>query len=129
MKPFHRNLRKELVKMPKVFLLDTGLRNCLLNNFMPLANRTDKGELWENSVFRMLADKYSTDEIRYWHTTAGNEVDFVIPNIGSPRAIESKYSKNQSKISKYKTFIKAYPEIPFSFVWMYPFDEEFFQRI
>ena len=27
--PFFRNLRKELVKMPKVFLMDTGLRNCL----------------------------------------------------------------------------------------------------
>ena len=32
-KPFYRNLRKELTKMPKAFLLDTGLRNCLLNNF------------------------------------------------------------------------------------------------
>ncbi len=126
-KPFHRNLRKELVKMPKVFLLDTGLRNCLLNNFMPMAFRADKGELWENSVFRLLADKYGTDEVKYWHTSAGNEVDFVLPDIDTPIAIEAKYSKTQIKISKYKIFTKAYPEIPLSFVWMQPFDEAFFQ--
>ncbi|NOY94906.1 MAG: ATP-binding protein [Chlorobi bacterium] len=128
-KPFFRNLRKELVKMPKVFLLDTGLRNCLLNNFQPIALRADRGELWENTVFRILADKYGLDAIQYWRTSAGNEVDFVLPHISEPRAIEAKYDKNQVKISKYKRFIETYPELPFSFAWMHPFDEGFFQRI
>lgn len=127
-KPFSRNLRKELVKMPKVFILDTGLRNCLLNNFQPIALRTDKGELWENSVFRVLADKYGQDEIHYWRTSAGNEVDFVMPHISEPKAIEVKYDINQVKGSKYKRFTETYPDLHFSFAWMHPFDEEFFQR-
>jgi uncharacterized protein len=86
-KPFSGNLRKELVKMPKVFLLDTGLRNCLLNNFQPLSVRNDKGELWENTVFRILADKFGADTIHYWRTSSGNEVDFVLSDIGEPKAI------------------------------------------
>ncbi|MCA1758538.1 MAG: ATP-binding protein, partial [Bacteroidales bacterium] len=45
-KPFFKNLRKELVKMPKVYFLDTGMRNCLLENYQSSNIRSDKGELW-----------------------------------------------------------------------------------
>jgi hypothetical protein len=128
-KPFFRNLKKELVKMPKVFLLDTGLRNCLLSNFQPLSVRTDKGELWENTVFRILADKYGPDAIHYWRTSAGNEVDFVISDSDEPKAIEVKYDKNQLKPGKYKIFKETYPEVSLNFCWFYPFDHDFFRRI
>lgn len=128
-KPFHRNLRKELVKMPKVYLLDTGLRNCLLNNFHPVYQRADRGELWENTVFRILADKYGFSAIQYWRTSAGNEVDFVLPDIHEPMAIEAKYDKHKLRLSKYKLFTQTYPELPFSFIWAHPFNEGFFGRI
>ena len=128
-RPFFRNLRKELIRMPKVFLSDTGLRNCLLNNFQPLAERTDKGELWENTVFRILDDKYGMDAIQYWRTSGGNEVDFVISVDDKLRAIEVKYDINQIKKSKYKLFMETYPEIPLQFIWFHPFDHDFFRRI
>jgi predicted AAA+ superfamily ATPase len=127
-KPFFRNLRKELVKMPKVFLLDTGLRNCLLNNFQPLAVRTDKGELWENTVFRILADKIGTDSIQYWRTSAGNEIDFILSDSDRLRAIEVKYAQNLVNPNKYKIFKEAYPEIPIEFLWVNPFGQDFFRR-
>ena len=128
-KPFYRNLRKELIKMPKVFLLDTGLRNCLLNNFQPLSVRSDKGELWENTVFRILADRFGADAIHYWRTSGGNEIDFVLSDIVESKAIEVKYDKNQLKVYKYKLFKEAYPEIPIQFIWIHPFDQDFFRRI
>ena len=128
-KPFFRNLRKELVKMPKVFMLDTGLRNCLLNNFQPMAVRTDKGELWENTVFRILADKIGTDAIQYWRTSAGNEVDFVLSENEKLKAIEVKYDNNQVNLNKYKLFTENYPDIPLQFFWLNPFDQDFFRRI
>jgi len=128
-KPYYRNLRKELVKMPKVFLLDTGLRNCLLNNFQPLSERTDKGELWENTVFRILADKIGTDAIQYWRTSAGNEVDFVLSQTQSLKAIEVKYDNRHIKLNKYKLFTENYPDIPLQFFWLNPFDQDFFRRI
>ena len=127
-KPFFRNLRKELVKMPKVFLLDTGLRNCLLNNYQSLSVRNDKGELWENTVFRILTDKYGSDAIHYWRTSAGNEVDFVLSDIDKPKAIEVKYDKNQLKINKYKIFKEAYQDIPLHYIWLNPFNQDFFTK-
>ncbi len=126
--PFFRNLRKELIKMPKVFLMDTGLRNCLLDNFQPLSMRADKGELWENTVFRLFAGKYDIDSIRYWRTSSGNEIDFVLPDISTPIAVEAKFNKSQIRKSKYKMFRDSYPDIPLEYSWLLPFDEDFFRR-
>jgi len=128
-KPFFRNLRKELTKMPKGFLLDPGLRNSLINNFQPIFDRIDKGELWETVFFRALADKYGRDEIYYWRTADNNEVDFVLPEIEAPFAVEAKYDESAIKSSKYKKFTEAYPEIPLHYAWLYPFNEDFFRRL
>ena len=125
-KPFYRNLRKELTKMPKVYLLDTGLRNCLLNNFEPSIFRLDKGALWENTCFRMLLNIYPQDELFYWRTSAGNEVDFVLPNIQHPYAVEVKYDQSAIKESKYKLFLSNYPDIPLRYACLNPFTEDFF---
>ena len=105
------------------------MRNCLLENFQPLSMRIDKGELWENSVFRLLADNYDIDAIQYWRTSAGNEIDFVLPAITNPRAIEAKYDKIWFNPQKYKLFKETYPEIPLEYLWYFPFDEDFFRRI
>lgn len=128
-RPFYRNLRKELIKMPKVFLLDTGMRNCLLDNFQSTTVRPDRGELWENAVYRILVEKYGFDSIFYWRTTAGNEIDFVLPGIAAPSAIEAKFDKIQIKPKKYKNFTETYPEIALQYFWMVPFDENFFRRL
>ena len=110
-------------------MLDNGLRNCLVINFNLPYTRTDRGELWENTVFRILTDVFSPDEIRYWRTIAGNEVDFVLPDINKPFAIEAKFDKNQVKKKKVKIFENTYPNIPLKFAWMNPFDENFFRRL
>lgn len=128
-KPFYKNLRKEITKMPKAFLLDSGLRNCLLNNFGEITTRTDKGQLWENIYFRILADRYGIDAIRFWRTSDGNEIDFVLPDIDKPRAYEIKSDTALIKPNKYKKFNEAYPEIPLYFGWFSPFNEDFFRRI
>ena len=127
LKPFSSNLRKELIKMPKGYMLDSGLRNCLLNNFQPINQRLDKGELWEQSFFRLLVDKYGIDEIRFWRTADGKEIDFILPNQHPPLALETKFDKEQLKIKKYKTFIEAYPAFKFSVAAIHPWSETFFR--
>ncbi|MCL1937512.1 MAG: ATP-binding protein [Candidatus Azobacteroides sp.] len=126
-RPFFKNLRKELTKMPKAYFLDSGLRNCLINNFDPLAFRTDKNELWENMYFRLLVEKYDLYDISFWRTTEGNEVDFVLNRMKDTFAVGVKFEKKAIKESKYKMFRSAYPEIPLKFVWIEPFDENFFR--
>lgn len=128
-KPFSRNKSKELVKMPKAYLMDTGMRNCLIGNFQPVPMRLDRGELWENVCFRLLADCYPGEEIFFWRTAGKNEVDFVLPNAASPHAIEVKYSAERVQRAKYKKFEEMYPELPLYFACMEPFSEQFFRSL
>lgn len=127
-RPFYSNLRKELVKMPKVYFLDNGLRNSLISNFQDVPTRSDRGELWEQTLFRSLADQQDLDDIRFWRTADGKEVDFVLPDVEKPFAIEAKVDKNLIKESKYQVFQEAYPAVEFDFGYLYPWSEEFFRR-
>ncbi len=115
-KPFYQNLRKELTKMPKVYFNDLGLRNVLLNQFENPENRSDKGALLENLVYLFLREKEGIENIRYWRTADGNEVDFVIEtSYQKGYAIEVKWSDEKTSISKYSKFIEAYPSFPLKF--------------
>ena len=127
-RPFFKNIKKELTKMPKAYLLDTGFRNCLINCFELPSLRLDKGELWKNMYFRLLAEKYDINDIFFWRTTEGNELDFVLSQIEHPYAVEVKYNANAIKINKYNQFRNTYPDIPLQYAWMEPFDENFFRR-
>lgn len=107
--PFHKNIRKELTKMPKIYFLDSGLRNTILGSFSPPEQRIDKGAMLENLVFIML--RYSgKSDIHFWRTQDQKEVDFIID---SSHAIEVKWQKSSFNRKKYGTFLEAYPEIPF----------------
>lgn len=110
LKPFHGNIRKELTKMPKVYFHDLGLRNILVNNFNPVFQRLDRGELAENYAFIRLRETYPLDEFFFWRTAEGNEIDFVVPKAGSTgEAIEIKYSDALFKPGKYRAFLASYP--------------------
>ncbi|MGB3174009.1 MAG: ATP-binding protein [Saprospiraceae bacterium] len=128
-KPFYRNLKKELIKMPKVYFNDIGLKNSLLNNFQTPLIRSDRGELWENIYFRYLLDHHSLDDIHYWRTADDNEVDFVLPTLHPPVAIETKYDIVNAMPSKYNKFKDTYPEIGLEYSWIEPWDERFCGRV
>ncbi len=118
-RPYVRNLRKELTKMPKAYFLDLGLRNALIRYFAPLDIRPDRGELFENLVFRRLYDRYPLEDIHFWRTSDGHEVDFVVDeNAFSARAWEVKFSASAFSPGRYAKFTEAYPHIPLScFSW------------
>ncbi len=115
-KPFFSNVRKELVKMPKVYFNDLGLRNVLVNYFSPIEQRADKGALLENYVYRSLSDQLDNDKIKFWRTADGNEVDFVLEeNNRQGRAIEVKFNEAEANPKKYKKFTELYPDYPIQF--------------
>lgn len=101
-RPFHRNVRSELTKMPKIFFEDTGLANILANRTFSL--KLDGGML-ENSIYSQLRKNLLADNIYFWRTNIKQEVDFIVDVIGKEKknelfAIEAKnvflnkYSKN-----------------------------------
>lgn len=117
-KPFYNNLRKELTKMPKVYINDLGLRNILINYFAPIEQRADKGLVLENFCFRVLSEKFEQDQIKYWRTADGNEVDFIVETqFLKGFAVEVKFNEQEAKISKFKKFIATYPDFPLEFWW------------
>lgn len=117
-KPFYKNLRKELTKMPKVYLNDLGLRNVLINYFSPLEQRADKGMVLENLSFRLLSERFEQDQIKYWRTADGNEVDFVVEtSYLKGFAVEVKFNEQDVKPNKYNKFTQNYPDFPLEFWW------------
>ena len=111
-RPFFNNIRKELSKMPKIYFLDTGYRNSIMNIFETLELRIDKGGSLENLFFTGL-ELSEIDDIKYWRTADKNEVDFIV---NQADAFEIKFNERKFKPSKYKTFTSNYPKIPLSCV-------------
>lgn len=107
-KPFSRNRRKEIGKMPKGYFFDTGLRNYFINNFNSMSARQDPGQVLENFVFKQFSSKLNLDDIKYWRTATGDEVDFVI---NEKIAFEVKYRSTGFIPSKYDAFTKQYKSI------------------
>ena len=111
-KPFFANKRNEIIKNNKVFLLDSGLRNAIVNDFRDLDSRSDKGALLENG----LAEQFIKNNLffNFWRDKKKNEIDFIVDyGNGKKIAIESKSHLKQStkKIPSY--FAKNYPDVEF----------------
>ncbi len=108
--PFYKNRKKEITKMPRVYFLDTGIRNLIMGDLNNLESRGDVGGLVENSIFSMIIDNVDLlDEIHYWRTKAGAEMDFVLRG-ERLRAYEVKYQTfKQPKISRsIRSFVSEY---------------------
>ena len=100
--PFHKNLRSELSKKPKIFFLDTGMIHLLWLKEFP---KTILGNAFETFVFLELMK--TGKKISFWRTTTKQEVDFVIAN-KELYAIEAKY-KFVKTHKHLEAFAEAYP--------------------
>lgn len=110
--PYYKNKQKELVKNPKIYFLDTGFRNNLIDSMNTFINRTDTGALVENSVYIELLKNFHCENtnLNFWRTKAGAEVDFVISNNDGVIPLEVKYSSfNEPKLTKsFISFINSF---------------------
>ena len=110
--PFSRNLRNELTKMRKIYFIDTGIRNALINNFNPVHLRQDIGQLWENFILcERLKSNSNTGRIvnRYfWRTHQQQEIDYLEEMNGEISGYEIKWKPSKKHIPK--AFVHAYPD-------------------
>ena len=109
-KPYSTRKRDEIVKTPKVYFFDLGLRNALINNFEPANSRGDSGQLFENFIITELY-KYNYYgnfgyTFNYWRTKSGSEVDLVLSKPGSVTlAVEIKSQTRRTS----QVFTARYP--------------------
>src|SRR3989338_7800213 len=100
--PFHKNLRSELSKNPKVFFLDTGMMHLLWLKEFP---KVVFGNVFESFVFLELMKL--NQKINFWRTTNKQEVDFIIKN-KELYAVEVKYNFQNLDNSSLRFFSKEY---------------------
>lgn len=109
--PFAGGKRSEVTGTPKVFFVDNGLRNAVFGGFNASRERPDRGALWENAVFNELAKRLELlDEIRFWRSKSGAEVDFVVRREERMVAIEVKAAEiTRPTVSRgTHSFLEAY---------------------
>lgn len=114
---FSRNPRTELKKAFKVYFLDSGVRNVLVDILTPLADRADRGAIFENFFVseRMKAGALDIvpPEIMFWRSRSGEEVDVVERSGVRLTAFECKWTPQNISFS---AFLKAYPQARVSVV-------------
>jgi predicted AAA+ superfamily ATPase len=108
---FCRNLRNEIKRNQKIYFYDNGIRNAVIGNLTPLANRTDTGALWENFMIseRVKYNAYQGRWVQsyFWRTVAQQEVDYLEESNGHIRGYEFKWNP-KAKIKIPKSFTSVY---------------------
>ncbi len=95
LRPFYANVRKRLVKSPKVYVRDSGIVHTLLGitDHNSLAGHPVVGASWEGFVIEnLLSAAPPGTKASFYRTSAGAEVDLVLELPGSrgPWAVEVK---------------------------------------
>lgn len=96
--PFYSNLKKRLVKAPKVYIKDSGILHFLLGIETPkqLLRNPKMGASWEGFVIEQLIPLIPVNrEIFFYRTHDGAELDMVISKGGKPDiGIEIKFGSD-----------------------------------
>ncbi|MCD4791602.1 MAG: ATP-binding protein [Bacteroidales bacterium] len=100
---FFVNVKKRIVKSPKVYIADTGLLHRLLriNSYDELFGNPVLGASWETFVYNQISGLKNNDiDIFYYRTHAGTEIDLILVKALIPVAsIEIKFSASP-KVTK-----------------------------
>ena len=92
--PFEVNVKKRLVKSPKVFIRDSGILHQLLaiNNFNSLLGNPVFGSSWEGIVIENCIVNNPTWDYYFYRTATGDEIDLILKKGNQVIAIECKAS-------------------------------------
>jgi len=100
-----------LKKSFKVFFLDIGVRNALIDIEREIPERSDKGHIFENFfITEKIKDGNNLHifppELMFWRTRQGLEIDLVEKNGVELNAYECKWSRDEKY--SFSTFLKFY---------------------
>lgn len=94
--PFHINIKKRIVKSPKIYIRDTGILHQLLgiSTYDMLEGHPMKGNSWEGYVIEQLSlHVQSKYDMYFYRTHQGAECDLVLTIANKPDiAVEIKYT-------------------------------------
>jgi predicted AAA+ superfamily ATPase len=90
--PWYANLKKRQVKAPKIYFHDTGLLHHLLGirKEKELLSHPKCGTSWEGYVIEETIKATEPDEVYFWGTHSGAEIDLVLVKKGRMLGVECK---------------------------------------
>ncbi len=96
LQPFHANLRKRQVKAPKIYLRDSGLLHHLLgiDSSKTLLTHPKLGASWEGFVIEQVLATEIYDDVYFWATHQGAEIDLILQRGDKLLGIEVKRTDN-----------------------------------
>lgn len=119
---FAKNLRNEVTRTKKIYFIDLGLRNALIDAFLPIdpIGRNDVGALFENAMIvermkHVTSQGFQAPKGYFWRTFAKQEIDYIEEHAGILKATEFKWNPTK-KVLPPKTFVEAYPAALFSII-------------
>lgn len=110
LQPYLPNLRKRLIRSPKLYLRDTGILHQLLGipSFESMMGNPIVGASWETYVIEQIAGNLpSWAELFYYRTQDGTEADLVIARGGVAEALVEIKFTTTPKLTKSLHIAKA----------------------
>jgi uncharacterized protein len=115
--PFAANLKKRLIKSPKIYFRDTGLLHTILGirDHNDLLSHPVYGLSWEGYVIENICSECSDWRPSFFRTSSGAEIDLILERGQKRIAIEIKAS-SAPKVSK--SFWNLLEELKFDEAWV-----------
>lgn len=104
-RPFHKNIRSELFKTPKIFFYDSGLMQMLWLKNLP---KEIIGSVFETGIYGEFVKKYGRESILHWRTRDKKEIDFIVKDGNEIIPVEVKLNFGSFRFGHMKYFIEQY---------------------
>jgi hypothetical protein len=108
LQPWHANLKKRQVKAPKIYFRDTGLMHLLLGirTANDLSGNPKCGASWEGYVIEEIIRAIEPEEVYFWATHAGAELDLLLVKDSGYFGVECKRSDAPSMTSSMRAAVE-----------------------
>ncbi len=92
--PYFANVKKRLVKRPKVYLRDSGILHTLLGieNHNDLLGHPVYGSSWETYALEQICTHFNRWQHFFYRTSGGSEIDLILEKATKKIAVEFKVS-------------------------------------
>lgn len=117
LQPHYTNLKKRLIKSPKIYIRDSGILHSLLDieSFDGLMGHTIYGSSWEGFVIENILAELPDYRGYFYRTSTGAEIDLILEKGGKRIAVECK-SSSAPVISK--GFYNALEDLGIDEAWV-----------
>jgi predicted AAA+ superfamily ATPase len=117
LQPYESNLKKRMIKSPKIYIRDSGILHALLGieNHNDLLGHPVYGASWEGVVIENILSLLPNWKASFYRTSSGSEIDLILEKGNKHLAIECKASTSPNLN---RGFWNAVSEIRFQEVWV-----------